>query len=360
MLAIVAADGHHIPLDCDDYCIVHNWNGWEDEVKFSLPRGHPQMRLLTERVRLVEKTEDQTYALSSINVGRNYTDYEAVLDLDSLCTTLLKNWNNYVSTGIWSKGPQPMADTLRRAISDVSDWSLTVPDKATEKLAIEKFTGSPLELVQKAVDVWKNYPVRFLVPGTTSARQMIIVDPGARTPNGTYFTDELNLTEQPYYKGKAETGDSYYTALLLYGKSDISVEAQCHDYDSRVIWHSETDSSISNKSALKIKADAMVKAAAFPKRSYSCKIADLARLAPDQYAYLSFGLYDKVVLMDRDRHTNTTVQVAQYTVCPYHAEKNAVQLNSVAGTISSGSKSYSGDVIEYTDPDTSEASNADP
>ena len=102
MLAIVAADGHHIPLDCDDYCIVHNWNGWEDEIKFSLPRGHPQARLLTERVRLVEKTEDQTYALSSINVGRNYTDYEAVLDLDSLCTTLLKNWNNYVSTGIWS------------------------------------------------------------------------------------------------------------------------------------------------------------------------------------------------------------------------------------------------------------------
>lgn len=69
MLAIVAADGHYIPLDCDDYCIVHNWNGWEDEVKFSLPRGHPQMRLLTERVRLVEKTEDQTYALSSINGG---------------------------------------------------------------------------------------------------------------------------------------------------------------------------------------------------------------------------------------------------------------------------------------------------
>ena len=155
MLAIVAADGHHIPLDCDDYCIVHNWNGWEDEVKFSLPRGHPQMRLLTERVRLVEKTEDQTYALSSINVGRNYTDYEAVLDLDSLCTTLLKNWNNYVSTGIWSKGPQTMADTLRRAISDVSGWELTAPDKATEKLAIEKFTGSPLELAQKAVDVWK-------------------------------------------------------------------------------------------------------------------------------------------------------------------------------------------------------------
>ena len=210
------------------------------------------------------------------------------------------------------------------------------------------------------MDVWKSYPLRFLVPGTSTACQMIIVDPSTRTPQGAYFTDELNLTEQPYYKGKAETGDSYYTALLLYGKSDISVEAQCHDYDSRVIWHSETDSSISDKSALKIKADAMVKSAAFPKRSYSCQVADLARLAPDKYAHLSFGLYDKVVLMDRDRHTNTTVQVAQYTVYPYHAEKNAVQLNSVAGTISSGSKSYSGDVIEYTDPDTSEASNADP
>lgn len=227
MLAIVKADGSHTPLDCDDYCIVHNWNGWEDEIKFSLPRGHPQMRLLTERVRLVEKTEDQTYALSSINVGRSSTDYEAVLDLDSLCTTLLKNWNNYVSTGIWSKGPQTMADTLRRAISNLSGWELTAPDKATEKLAIEKFTGSPLELAQKAVDVWKNYPLRFLVPGTSTACQMIIVDPSTRTPQGAYFTDELNLTEQPYYKGKAETGDSYYTALLLYGKGDISVEALC-------------------------------------------------------------------------------------------------------------------------------------
>lgn len=78
--------------------------------------------------------------------------------------TLLKNWNNYVSTGIWSKGPQTMADTLRRAISDVSGWELTAPDKATEKLAIEKFTGSPLELAQKAVDVWKSYPAP--VPGT--------------------------------------------------------------------------------------------------------------------------------------------------------------------------------------------------
>lgn len=85
------------------------------------------------------------------------------------------------------------------------------------------------------------------------------------------------------------------------------MEAQCHDYDSRVIWHSETDSSISDKSALKIKADAMVKSAAFPKRSYSCQVADLARLPGPSTHHLSFGLYDKVVLMDRDPHTNTTV-----------------------------------------------------
>lgn len=354
MLAILAADGRHLPLDCDDYCIVHNWDGWDDEVKFTLPRGHPQMRLLAERTRLIEKSEGQLYAISSINVGRSSTDYVAKLDLDSLCGTLLKNWNNYVSTGWFSKGPQTMADTINRGI-DGTGWTLATPCPDTDKLAIENFTGTPLDLLQKAVDVWKNYPLRL----NTAAKQLSLAAPGTRTSQGVYFTDELNLTEQPYYKGKAETGDSYYTALLLYGKNGISVEARCNDYDQRVIWHSETDSSISDKSALQIKANAMVKAAAFPKRSYSCQVVDLARLAPNKYAHLAFGLYDKVVLMDRDRHVNSTVQIVQYTIYPYHAEKNAVQLNSVAGTISSGSKSYSGDVIAYTDPDTSEASNAD-
>lgn len=362
MLAIITADGQQIPLDCTDYCIVHNWNGWEDTVKFSLPRGHAQMRLLTERTRLAEKTEGQLYALTSINTGRNSTAYEAKLALDSLCTGLLKNWNNYIKTGFFSKGPQSMADTVRRALSDakISDWELAAPDTATDKLAIESFYGTALELAQKAVDVWKNYPVRFLIP-ETGTRQLCILDPGTRSLCGVYFTDELNLLEQPCFKGKADPGDSYYTALYLAGKG-CSVEVENHDYDARVIWHYERDDSISDKSALTIKAAAMVKAASSPRRSYSCKVEDLARLRPERYQHLAFGLYDKVVLMDRDRGTNTTVQIAQYTVFPYSPENNTVQLNSVAGTISTTNRSYSGEVVEYTDPEpeTQEDENADP
>lgn len=356
MLAIVTADNQQIPLNCDDYCIVHNWNGWEDTVKFSLPRGHPQARLLAERVRLIEKTEGQRYVLTSINTGRNTTAYEAKPDLDSLCTTLLKSWNNYVKTGWWSKGPQSMADTLQRGLDGLTGWTLTIPDKATDKLAIENFDGTPLELVQKVVDVWKNYPVRFIIPAEGTC-QMLVVDPSARKLCGVYFTDELNLLEQPYFKGKADT--DYYTALHLAGKG-CSVDVENHDYDPRVIWRYESDSSISDQAALKIKADAMVKAAAAPKRSYSCKVADLARLQPIRYKHLAFGLYDKVVLMGRDRQTNSTVQIAQYTVYPYRPEDNAVQLNSVAGTISAASKNYSGDVIQYTEPEETETGNADP
>lgn len=361
MLAIVTKSGTQVPLDCEDYCIVHNWNGWEDIVKFTLPRGHPQIPLLAERVRLAEESENQLYVLTSINTGKNTIAYEAKLDLDDLCggNAPLENWNNYVSTGWFSKGPQSMADTIRRALSGLSGWQLTAPDKATDKLAIENFNGTPLELIQKAVDIWKNYPVQFIVSASTSARQVAIADPGARPLCGVYFTDELNLLEQPSFKGKADTGDGYYTALRLVGNG-CSVDVQNHDYDTRVIWHYENDSSISDKKALKIKADAMVKAAAAPKRSYSCKVADLARLQPEKYQHLTFGLYDKVVLMDRDRHTNSTVQIAQYTVYPYRPENNAVQLNSVAGTITSTSKNYSCDVIQYTDAEEQETGNADP
>lgn len=345
MLSIILDTGQEIPLDYDAYCIEQNTNGWDDKIKFTLPLNHPQSHLLTERVRIWETTQDQVYALSSISNGKTDTSYEAKLDLDSLCTVLLTDWSNYVKTGIFGKGPQTMQDTIKRGISEISGWSVMGAD--TEKLAIENFFGSPFELIKKAGDVWPDYTVRLHIP-KVGTKTITLHEPGNEADaTETFFSDELNLRERPSFKGKAESADNYYTELRLYGKGNIYVDVSCHDYDNRVIWHTETDSSIADKKALKMKADKMIKSAAFPSRSYSCKVIDLYAHDRKKYKNFAIELYKAILLMDSDTGTTTTLQIAQKTIYPYYPEKNTVQLNTVAGTISKKTQKYSGDVIEY-------------
>lgn len=346
MLAIMLSDTQEIPIDYDGYCIVQNSNGWEDKLKFTLPMNHPQAYLLSERTRLWETTQNQVYAITSISNGKTDTSYEAELDLDDLQGKLLTNWNNYVETGLFSKGPQDMMDTIKRAVDGIGGWGFRYSIE-TEKFAIEKFAGTPLELIKKIVGVWKNYPVRFTV--TKTEKYIDIQNPSIRTPGRTFFSDEINLRERPTYKGKAVSGDGYYTALRLYGKNDIYVDVRNRTYDSRLIWHTETDSSISDKKALNVKATAMVNAAAFPTRSYSCNIMDLYEHNSDKYSNFEASLYDVVTLIDQYAGTASNLQIVQKTIYPYYPEKNQVQLNTVAGTISKKSEKYSGDVIEYTE-----------
>ena len=355
MLSIILDTGQEIPLDYDGYCIEQNTNGWEDKLKFTLPLNHPQAYLLSERVRIWETTQNQVYAISSISNGKTDTAYEARLDLDSLCAVLLADWNNFVQTGIFSKGSQTMEDTIKRALSDISGWSLFVMGETSEKLAIENFFGTPLELVKKAVEVWPDYTVRLQVP-KSGLKLMDVHEPGNEAEaTETFFSDELNLRERPSFKGKAESGDSYYTELRLYGKDGIYVDVNCHDYDKRVIWHTETDSSIEDTNALKLKADKMIKSAAFPSRSYSCNVIDLYEHDKQKYPNMEIELYKAITLMDSDTGSTSTLQIAQKTIYPYYPEKNQVQLNTVAGNISKKSQKYSGRVIEYTDSNSTQA-----
>ncbi len=355
MLSIILSDKEEVPLDYDGYCIVQNANGWEDKLKFTLPLNHPQAYLLTERTRIWENSQNQVYAISSISNGKTDTAYEAELDLDDLQGKLLTNWNNYVATGLFSKGPQSMADTLSRAIDGVSSWQIN-PKLETKKFAIESFDGTPLELIKKIVEVWQDYTVRFRVP-KTGTKTIAMYHPSgfAGVVTGTFLSDELNLRERPTFKGKAVSGDGYYTALRLYGKDGIYVDAKNTDYDSRTIWHTESDTSISDKKALRIKADKMIKSAASPSRSYTCNVMDLYAHDSEKYRHLEISLYRSITLIDRYSLYSTLLQVVQKTIYPYYPEKNQVQLNTVAGTISKKAQKYSGDVVEYTEQKAAQA-----
>lgn len=328
MLFLIQSDGSQLDLNCDNYSITHCYNGEEDKLNFTLPRGHSLCAKLKEQARIRETTEERIFSLSSVSRGGDTMSYSAELDLSGLQEKLLLNW---ASTSA------DMLGAIRQVLP--SGWTAASEVPSTPVLQVEDFNGTPLEFIQKCVEVW-DYPCQF-APG-----RVTIKNPAAAAKDVVPFTCELNLSAQPQYRGRADSiAGTYYTALRLVG-DNCTTTATLTDYDSRLIWHYEEDKSISSQTALDQRAAALLKAAAFPVQSFSCSVVDLAKLNPEKYAALSFALYDTVRNIDPDTGTSTSVQIVQYTTYPNYPEKNTVRLNSAPFTLKTKRSSSSGLVKE--------------
>lgn len=328
MLFLIQSDGSQLDLNCDNYSITHCYNGEEDKLNFTLPRGHSLCAKLKEQARIRETTEERIFSLSSVSRGGDTMSYSAELDLSGLQEKLLLNW---ASTSA------DMLGAIRQVLP--SGWTAASEVPSTPVLQVEDFNGTPLEFIQKCVEVW-DYPCQF-APG-----RVTIKNPAAAAKDVVPFTCELNLSAQPQYRGRADSiAGTYYTALRLVG-DNCTTTATMTDYDSRLIWHYEEDKSISSQTALDQRAAALLKAAAFPVQSFSCSVVDLAKLNPEKYAALSFALYDTVRNIDPDTGTATSVQIVQYTTYPNYPEKNTVRLNSAPFTLKTKRSSTSGLVKE--------------
>ena len=329
MLFLIQSDGTQLDLGCDNYAITHCYNGEEDKLSFTLPRGHALCAKLKEQARIRETTEERIFSLSSVSRGGSDTmSYSAELDLSGLQEKLLLSWASTASD---------MLGAIRQVLP--SGWTAASEVPSTPVLQVEDFNGTPLEFIQKCVEVW-DYPCQF-APG-----KVTIKNPAAAAKDVVPFSCELNLQEQPKYRGRADSiAGTYYTALRLVG-DNCTTTATLTDYDSRLIWHYEEDKSISSQTALDQRAAALLKAAAFPVQSFSCKVIDLARLQPEKYAALSFALYDTVRSIDPDTGISSSVQIVQYVTYPYYPENNTVRLNSAPFTLKGKRSSSSGQIKE--------------
>ena len=101
-----------------------------------------------------------------------------------------------------------------------------------------------------------------------------------------------------------------------------------------MVSHVETNEDISDTATLQNTAAQMVAEASKVTRSYTCKVADLERLRPEEYAHLAIDLYDTVILIDRDDYSRSYRQISRFKRWPAYPEKNEVTLDTVPGTLS--------------------------
>lgn len=325
MLSIHIPGGETVPLDLDDYYIQGEWQGWENTVHFRLPAGHPQRKLLQECMTILDQEDRQRYSVTIIDEGRSSADITAQLDLQDLCSTMQVGYSNNSDTA---------AGTISRVLP--VGWSIIDNSGTSYRRTIKLDGARPLDVIQAVTKTYDGLAVQF----DNNMKTVTLYDPTTERPSGAYFTDELNLTESPQYKGKAK---NLYTRLYAQGKGGLTFAdinegkpyVDCFDYTDRVICRFWKDERYTDPESLKRAAETAVKKDAVPARSYECSVVDLASIDPEHYAFLRVRMYQAVTLMDRVSKTRIQHQIARYCRHPQHPERNKVTLSTVPGTVSS-------------------------
>lgn len=324
-------DGAIQTLDWDRYYIQQEWNGAENTLHLTIPVRHPQMLSLAERMQLRESGDGLIYRASKYDRGKSSLDLEAELDLDELCGPVLLGWDNRANDDgtAWMTLGATVA-----AMLEGTGWTLDDQSGRTDVQQMETFSGTVLEGITQAVEVWGN---DLGVQYDNAKRVVHLYSPGQRQPTGAYLTEDLNLLEAPQVRGKAARGE-YYNRLYLIGADGLTLPAPYYvenrAENEPVVSHVETNEDISDAAALQSTAAQMVAEASKVTRSYTCKVADLYRLRPDEYAHLAIDLYDTVILIDRDDYSRSYRQISRFKRWPAYPEKNEVTLDTVPGTLS--------------------------
>ena len=127
---------------------------------------------------------------------------------------------------------------------------------------------------------------------------MHLCSPGQRQPTGAYLTEDLNLLESPQVRGKAARGE-YYNRLYLIGADGLMLPepyyVEHRAENEPIVSHVETNEDITDVDTLRSTAQAQVDTAATVSRSYTCKVADLEKLLPQEYGHLRLEVYDTVI-----------------------------------------------------------------
>lgn len=316
-------DGAMHTLDIDDYTIQTEWDGSANKLIWQMPAAHPQQLAIQERTQIYESSEGQTYVVSKRNPGRSI-DFEAELVLTELDAGALINWSNGVTT---------LAATVG-AILQGTGWTVDDQSARTDVQEIREFYGTLVEWISEVVSVWGN---DLGVQYDNANKVVHLYSPGQRNPTGCYLTEDLNLFEAPQARGKAVRGE-YYNRLYLIGADGLMLPSPYYvEYRAEsepVVSHVEVNEDITDLASLQTTAASQVKTAATITRSYTCKVADLYRLRPEEYAHLKIDIYDTVILIERADYSRSYQEIYRYKKHPDHPEKNEVTLGTVPGTLS--------------------------
>lgn len=270
--------------------------------------------------------DGQRYLINGINERKTVSTINCELDLTGL------NYNVYPT---YNKSTVSFASVCSEILKGTG-WTIVDADLVSARRTLELTDVTTLDIL----DYCQNstaYNTRYRFD--TINKVIYCIKPYNNTePTGTYFTDELNLSDMTY-KGSTT---SLVTRLYPYGKDNLSIASlnndknyiENHSYTDKVISAIWRDERYTNKQTLLDDAKAKLAVLAVPEQSYTAKVIDLAKTLPDTYGdVLAFDLYDVVTLIDRKRKTRINYRIVEIKEYPADATLNTVTLSTVPAKV---------------------------
>ena len=270
--------------------------------------------------------DGQRYLINGINERKTVSTITCELDLTGL------NYNVYPT---YNKSTVSFASVCSEILKGTG-WTIVDANLVSARRTLELTDVTTLDIL----DYCQNstaYNTRYRFD--TINKVIYCIKPYNNTdPTGTYFTDELNLSDMTY-KGSTT---SLVTRLYPYGKDGLSIASlnngkdylENHSYTDKVVSAIWRDERYTNKQTLLDDAKAKLAVLAVPEQSYTAKVIDLAKTLPDTYGdVLAFDLYDVVTLIDRKRKTRINYRIVEIKEYPADATLNTVTLSTVPAKV---------------------------
>lgn len=330
MLKLYNTNGvEEYPLtDIENFYITHVFEGM-DTINFDISPGHPLYKKIGEEIKV--SYGDNDYLIKAINRRKAVSTVTCELDLDFLKETFHKKYNS---------GSKTIVEILTSILP--AGWSILNQSLGTVSKTIELEGVNNYDIF---LECQNTYDLVYEI--NKKDKTVKLVNPDDTMNYGTYFTDELNLTQLEF---KGSTTD-FVTRLYPYGKDDLTIKnvnsgveyVENFSYTNKIIsaiWKDEKYTSAQN---LKDAALKKIAELAYPVRSYTCTVLDLAKTG-SEYSFLTIRMYDRVTLIDRENGIRVEHKVVEYKEYPEEPEKNIITLSTVPKKIQTSIKSVSAQI----------------
>ena len=270
--------------------------------------------------------DGEPYTVKTINERKGKATVTANLDLWELHSII---FSEFVTE------TEDLSDTLNKALKDTG-WRWKYYNSShiiTKRSSISLSDCDSMDILQELTNTTSfNIFYKF----DTKNKEIIVFSSSVDDDRGVFFTDELNMSELTF-KGSSE---KLITRIYPYGKDGLDIKSVNNGveyvenltYSNKIVSAVWRDERYTDAKILKEDAAKKLEVSAFPVRSYTCKILDLAKLT-GKYSNLSFELYDIVTLIDRQRQTRVKHRITEIKEYPNEPTKNEITLSSVAEKI---------------------------
>lgn len=294
-------------------------------LQFDISPDHDLYKYIAEETEL--EYDGQRYVVKGINERKTATTVNAELDLSGLDS---KGYTEFTrkTEGFYN---------VSRDILDGTGWTIVDAELVSKRTSLDLKDVTTRDILEHCTN---STAYNTCYSFDTINKIIYCIKPqNNTTPTGTYFTDELNLTDMTF-KGSSS---GLVTKLYAFGKDGLDISSvnggkryiENHTYTDKVIVAIWRDDRYTDPQSLF--DDAVVKLAtlAVPERSYTAKVIDLAKLFPELYdEILNYDLYDVVTLIDRKRKTRINHRIVEVREYPADYTLNTVTMSTIAGKVS--------------------------